>query len=199
MEKQSEITSQIASVPVADGAVGVREGEPAHWFVAVVGNRSELKNGAALERQGYEVYVPTMTVTHDYRNKQSKTVQQVILPAKVFIRCTESQRREIVNTPFVKRFQVDMTSINAHGGHNLLIIPDNQVESFRIAIAHAEGVLIEETPFNLGDAVIVKSGDFMGMEGNVIVQPDGKKKIVVALGPLACLKLSIPARCLKKK
>lgn len=200
MEKQSEITEQSVSVAISNGIVGVRASDDSHWFVAIVGNRSEIKNATAIEHLGYEVFVPTQTEIHDYRNRPSKTVLRILLPAKVFIRCTEKQRREIVNTPYVKRFAVDMTSVNNHGGHNLLVIPDNQIESFRIAIAHAEGkIMLEDTPFNLGDKVIVKSGEFIGMEGSIIVQPDGKKQIVVALGNLGCIKLSIPARCLKKK
>lgn len=200
MEKPLETASHIAPVCTTDGAVGVRESEPTHWFVAVVGNRSELKNASAIERMGYEVFVPTQTERHDYKDKPSKTVQRILLPAKVFIHCTEKQRLEIVHTPFVKRFAVDMTSPNPHGGHNLLTIPDHQVESFRIAIANAEGQLIvEDTPFLLGDAVIVRSGEFAGMEGNVIILPNGKKTVVVALGALGCIKLAIPARCLKKK
>lgn len=200
MEKQSEITSQVTPVSETDGAVGVEKNEPKYWFVAVVNCHSERKAAASLANMGCEVFVPIQTEEKETRKGDLVKTERVLIPSSVFVHCTEETRKEIVNTPYIKRFRIDLTTRNERGGHQILVIPDSQIDSFRIAIDNVrkEELLLEETPYVLGEKVIVKTGKLKGMEGNIINLPDGQQKVVVSLGPLGCFKLTIPASRLKR-
>lgn len=171
-----------------------------NWYVAVVNNNSEKKVAQALNQLGYEVYVPTQMEERVVRGKL-RSVEKVLLPAMVFVHCTDAVRLEIVNIPFVKRFRVDIAKKNVQGGHSLMVIPDCQMVSFRLALDYKrkEQVFLEESPLVLGDEVEVKKGELMGMRGNIINLPDGNKQVVVSLGSLASIRLSIPASYLRKR
>lgn len=173
--------------------------EPKYWFVAVVNNHSEKKAADGLERMGYETYVPTHTEEHEVRGAL-RQVERILLPAMVFIHCSEAARKDTFDTPWVSRYRVDKTGRNGTGGHPLLVIPDDQMASFRLALDHMreQEVILEETPFVLGEAVEVKSGELKGLKGNISCVSDGKQLVIVTLGSLACLKLAIPKSYLKR-
>ena len=172
---------------------------PLQWFVAVVNNNSERKVASKLNLLGYKTYVPTRIEERETRGKVRK-VERVLLPSMVFVHCSEEARLKIVEFCFVKRFRVNLLDRNPQGGHPLLVIPDIQMESFRIALNYMQQELIclEQGPFTLGDVVEVKKGELKGLRGNVISLPDGKKQVVVTLGTLASIRLTIPLIYLKK-
>lgn len=173
---------------------------PRNWYVAVVNNNSEKKVAQKLSLLGYEVYVPIRVEEREFRGRL-RNVERVLIPAMVFVYCTEEVRKDIVKAPFVKRFRVDIARKNIQGGHSLMVIPDCQMVSFRLALDYKrkEQVFLEESPLVLGDEVEVKKGELMGMRGNIINLPDGKKQVVVSLGSLASIRLSIPASYLRKR
>lgn len=173
---------------------------PRNWYVAVVNNNSEKKVAQKLSLLGYEVYVPIRVEEREVRGRL-RNVERVLIPAMVFVYCTEEVRKDIVKAPFVKRFRVDMVKKKTQGGHSLMIIPDNQMKSFRQALDYMskEKAIFEESPLVLGDEVEVVKGGLKGMQGNIINLPDGKKQVVVSLGSLASIRLSIPVSYLRKR
>lgn len=84
-----------------DDAVGVTE---AKWFIAIVNNRSEKANAEKLTKMGIVNYVPVQDELRVWNNGKRVMVEKVMIPSKIFIHCTEKERREIVNLPFIFRF-----------------------------------------------------------------------------------------------
>lgn len=202
MEHLSETNEKIAPAVCADDAVGVpstqENASPLHWFVAVVNNRAERKSAEILSRMGHDVYIPTRVEEQKRGTARTRKVERILLPAMVLIRCTEQTRRELVNTPFIKRFRTDRTQVSNLGSHPLMVIPDCQIESFRKALDQAGDLPFEDVPFNLGEMVRVDGGQFDGLTGNVMRLPNGRHQLIIALGSLGGFKLSIAARYLKK-
>lgn len=175
----------------AGDAVGVSE---RHWFVAIVNNNSEKAYGEKLNKLGYESYVPIQRETHHWRNGKVKTIDRVVLPAIVFVRATELERRkEVVTLPFIKRFMLDKAlKVNEHYSAPIAIIPDNQIEQLRFMLENsATPVSIEAMPLHLGDKVQVKKGSLQGLKGNIIRCNDGNSCIVVQLDCFGCAKMSV--------
>lgn len=193
MERVVERTKvdEVASADVVDGAVGVEE---THWYVAVVNNNSERSVAERLmdARMGdaYECYVPTQREKRVWRNGRKKDVDRVLLPAVLFVKCTEKKRKEAVNFGYVKNFMSDHTKGRA-GSYPVAIIPDKQMQRFKEMLAKATTpVIIENVPFHIGDAVMVTTGPLAGIEGNIIVDPQGTY-IVIAIDSLGFAKVRV--------
>ncbi|MCQ2306690.1 MAG: UpxY family transcription antiterminator [Bacteroidales bacterium] len=193
MERAVERTEvdEVASADVVDGAVGVEE---THWYVAVVNNNSERSVAERLmdARMGdaYECYVPTQREKRVWRNGRKKDVDRVLLPAVLFMKCTEKKRKEAVNFGYVKKFMSDHTKGRA-GSYPVAIIPDKQMQRFKEMLSKATTpVTIENVRFRLGDAVRVTTGTLAGIEGNIIVDPQGTY-IVIAIDSLGFAKVRI--------
>lgn len=188
----------------AGDAVGV---PPGKWYVAVVSNNTEKTCGAKLLQLGYDVYVPLQKEMHRWKNGRRKIIDRVVIPSKVFIRCTEMERRKhVVALPFVKRFMTDRAAmVNEFGFHPVAVIPDAQIQKLRFILFNSNtAVTVEPLPLRLGDKVRVIRGNLMGIEGN-IVRCDGSVKddsgdldIVVQLDILGCARMSISRNDLER-
>ena len=98
-EKKSE--KVVAAVPSGvDGAVGVPE---VKWFVAIVNSRHEKSVAEKLQTTGLETYVATQKEMRVWANGRRKIIDRIVIPSMVFVKCTEQQRRQIVNLPYVNR------------------------------------------------------------------------------------------------
>ena len=182
---------EVASADVVDGAVGVEE---THWYVAVVNNNSERSVAERLMDAGlgdaYECYVPTQREKRVWRNGRKKDVDRVLLPAMLFVKCTENKRKEAVNFGYVKNFMLDHTKGKA-GSYPVAIIPDKQMQRFKEMLAQATTpVTIENVRLHLGDAVRVTMGTLAGIEGNIVVDPQGTY-IVIAIDSLGFAKVRV--------
>lgn len=192
MDKESVKILHYTPTPKVDDAVGVPQIKKQKWFVAIVNNRSEKKYAQILNSEGYEVFVPIQREERIWRNGTVKAVDRVLLPAMIFIYCSENERKEIVKKPFVKRFMVDQTQKDKNGKHPIAIIPDNQIEIFREILDKAdEPVTIEPLPLNVGDKVKVIRGRLKGMKGKVLQQRNGKTFLIVEINLLGCAKLGV--------
>lgn len=193
MERVVERTKvdKVTSADVVDGAVGVEE---THWFVAVVNNNSERSVAERLmdSRMGdaYECYVPTQREKRVWKNGRKKEIDRVLLSAMVFVKCTEKKREEAMNLGYVKSFMRDHTK-GSKGRYPVAIIPDNQIQRLKDMLAKATSpVTIENVNFRFGDSVKVVSGALAGIEGRIIVVPEGTY-LVIAIDSLGCAKVQI--------
>lgn len=181
-----------------DDAVGVPKNKDKDWFVAVVNNRSEKKYAQLLEAKGYNTFTPIQKEECIWRNGTKKTVDRVLIAAVIFVQCSENERLNIVNMPFVKRFMVDHTKREANGRFPIARIPNYQIENFRRYIERTEyPIEIEAIPYKLGDKVKIVRGKFEGLEGNVVQYTNGKANLVICIGFLGCTKLNIDQKHLK--
>ena len=175
-----------------DDAVGVPNIEKKEWFVAIVNNRSEKKYAQVLQNEGYEVFVPIQSEERIWRNGTVKIVDRVLIAAMIFVYCTESERKIIVNMPFVKRFMVDQSQKDKNGRHPIAKIPENQIDTFRELLEKADApITIEMLPLHIGDRVKVVRGKLIGIEGKILQQKCGETFLIVEISLLGCAKLEI--------
>ena len=73
------------------------------WHAIYTRPRSEKKTAERLELSGFQVYCPTRKVVRQWSDRKKK-VEIPVLPSYVFVRCRESDRIAILQTPGVRNF-----------------------------------------------------------------------------------------------
>jgi len=182
------------SVPAApsgvDGAAGVAESK---WFIAVVNNRSEKMTAERLEKMGIESYLPIQTVFRVWKNGRKAKVDRVVIPAVVFIHCTEKKRREVVTLPFIFRFMTNKAGSSANTlGKPLATISDEEIRRLKFMLGQSDiPVTIADRAYHKGDRVRVIRGSLQGLEGEVFDLNSSKSELTVRLEYFGCAKLVI--------
>lgn len=176
----------------AGGAVGV---ESRKWFVAIVKNNTEKTVRDRLEGLGHEAYVASQQMVRVWKNGRKAKVDKVLLPAIVFVKCSEAERREIVALPYINRF---MTNKAASGeglrSKPLAVIPQEQIDTLRFMLGQSDiPVRMVDTPYKLHDKVIVTRGNLRGLVGEIVKTADGKSDLVIRVDILGCAQVSISA------
>lgn len=175
--------------------------KPKHWYVAIVTHNTEKVCAEKLEKNGYEVYVPTQREVRQWKNGRRNLIDRVVISSIIFIRCTEQERRtEIVKFLFIKRFMMNRaTAVGPTRSSQVAIIPEAQIEKLRFMLCNADSqVCIENLPLKLGDKVRVVRGKLMGLEGNIVQYKDGQSDIIVQLDILGCARMNISQDYLEK-
>lgn len=177
------------SLDVGD-AVGV---EKRKWYVAIVKNNTEKVVQQRLEKMLYETYVAKQTVVKVWKNGKKAKVDKVLLPSLVFIRCTESERRELVTTPYINRFMTDKANKKSslHCAPPA-VIPPKQIETLRFMLGQSElPVSLTDTPYKIHDRIIVVRGCLKGLEGEVLQTTEDKSEIIIRVDILGCARIMI--------
>ena len=174
----------VTAATPADDAVGVIS---RHWYIAIVGNRSERKCSERLTSLGYENYVPIQQIKHTPKTGKTQMKNKVVLPSLVFIHITEQDRRKkVAYLPFIYRFMTD-SARRGQAGPPVAVVPDEQMMAFRRMVEHSElPVEIGPAELKFGDPVRVIRGRLSGMEGVVKRNTDGKSRLCISLDILGC-------------
>ncbi len=156
---------KVVSSSNVGSAVGVSKKK---WYVAIVKNNTEKKSALILGNIGYEVFVPTQKEERIDKNGNVRSIDKVLLPSRLLIRCTETERMMIVQMSFITRFMMD-SMLNDKGKHILAVIPDKQVEEFKKVVKESEEPIdIISKPVCLGEKVKIFRGRLKGLIGNVL-------------------------------
>ncbi len=149
-----------------DDAVGVPESK---WYIAIVNHRTEKSVADKLSKLGVENYLPVQKEVHLWANGKRARVEKVMIPSKVFIRCTEQRRREIVNLPYIFRFMTNISGARAAGGFRpLAIVPDEEIRRLKFMLGVPDVKVTFSEDFVKGDMVRVVRGPFRGLSGEVL-------------------------------
>lgn len=153
-----------------------------HWYVALVGHNAERTCAERVGARGLDTYVPTQRENRVWRDGRRATVDRVVIPGTVFIRCSEAERREIVAMPCIRRFLTDRASGGNAYGRRVAIIPDRQIERLRFMLGHSD-VPVEFVGhvFSAGERVRVVRGSLRGLEGTVRTGDDGRSTLTVTI------------------
>lgn len=172
---------QVTAVPTGvDGAVGVQK-----WYVAIVNSRHEKSVAEKLTALGVESYVATQEELRVWKNGRRRRIDRVIIPSVVFIRCSEAERREIVQLPYINRFMVNRTADSGTLNKPVAVIPDNQILRLQYMLGHSNTpVTFDPTRFRVHDNVRVIRGDLQGLEGEIIRNNDGIHTLTILIPQL---------------
>ena len=191
-EKENlQVSSPVKSV--TDDAVGMP------WFVALVRHNTEKKLFELLSSKGLDVYIPVQSRLRVSPSGRKKWVEKVVLPSKLFLRCSEKQRLEVVSHPFIYRFMMNPSAPLVNGVRRLALIPDKEIQTLRFMLNQSDyPVDFVETEFSLNDSVRVIRGSLKGLEGKIIESPCPNKDLVVYLDLLGCARILIPSSDIEK-
>lgn len=176
---QNKMDEKVTSADVVDGAVGM---EKERWFVAVVNNNAERSTASKLSEEkwknAYECYVPVQHEERIWKNGRKNKIDRVLLPAMLFIKCTEKKRNELLQYGYIKHFLKDYTK-GIRGSYPIAEIPESQMTELKKMVDQANSqVSIVSGLFHLGDKVQVISGPMIGLEGKILIEPKGTYLVV---------------------
>lgn len=192
MSENEQNTCIVATAPTGvDVAVGA---STAKWYVAIVNNRSEKINGERLNKLGIENYVPVQKVVRIWKNGKKAKVDKVVIPAVIFIHCTERERREVVvRLPFIFRFMTNKAG-NTSGltAKPPATVSDKEIDRLKFMLGQSDiPIEITEGTFQKGDRVRVVRGSLKGLEGEVIGMKSAQSELIVSLEHFGCARLTI--------
>ena len=172
------------------GAVGMGQN---HWFVALVKQNTEKSSKEKLTRLGYYCYVPVQEELRIWKNGKKAIIERVVIPSVVFVRCTESVRKEVVNLPFVYRFMTNNAGDTTQTGHKpLASIPDEQINKLQFMLGNSDTpVSFSSAPYKKGDFVRVIRGKLLGLTGEIQKIDDKHSELTVSLDFLGNASLKI--------
>lgn len=165
-----------------------------HWFpIRATYHRAQkvYDKLVALNDGSFEPYLPTIyriEYTDENTNKPIRQIKEEPLDkGLLFLRSTLHDFRTLLRfqalipgmTPYYNHF-----STNEYGRNEYLIVPDRQMESFRIIVeSRNQNIIVNQTEIPKlieGDHVIVTDGAFEGVEG-VVMKFKHQKRVVVEL------------------
>lgn len=190
MNEDMETVSLAPVTDVVDGAVGMPE---RFWFVAIVNHNSEKQASERLSKMGVINYLPTQSEIRVWRNGRKSKVDRVVIPATIFVYCTEQMRRVVVGLPFISRFMTNHAG-SRKGSSNkpLAIIANDEIERLKFMLGQSDvPVKVVAGQFKHGDRVRVIRGSLAGLEGVVMDLRESKSELIVALSIIGCAKLTI--------
>ncbi len=187
------------NMPTIDSAVAVGVSDAVgipnrYWYVAFVGSNAEKRCRDRLLRLGYEAYVATQNEIHCWKNAKLKKVEKVVITQLLFIHCTEQERKEIVNLPYIRSFLVDKAAkANKFGLRPVAVIPDQQIKMLQFMLYNADSpVQFVAAPLKKGDNIRIIRGDLKGLEGEVVELKGSEEQYLgIRLSMLGCAILHI--------
>ena len=180
MYKKRKIDDIVTAGPsCVDDAVGVPE---AKWFVAIVNSRHEKSVAEKLQATGIETYVAAQKEMRVWANGRRKIIDRVVVPSMVFVKCTEWQRRQIVNLPYVNRFLVNRSTDRGGLNKPVAVIGDAEMRKLKFMLGQSD-TPVEFVPieFRINDTVRVVRGSLRGLEGEIRTASDGTNTLLVSL------------------
>lgn len=165
------------ATPVVNDAVGIPE---INWFVAIVKPKTEKTVVNRLTDAGHEAYVPLQKEMHLWKNGRKTQIDRILIPGMVFIKTTETKRKEIVSLPYILRFMVDSASAASSSGHRPVAkIPQDQIDTLRFMVGNSSSpIAFQSQAYQKGERVKVIRGSLKGLEG-VVGQTDSKNSELV--------------------
>lgn len=143
------------------------------WYAVRTRSNHESVASQRLLGQGLEAFLPAIE-TPSIRRDRRLTVQRPLFPGYFFVRSTlvGSERIEILRAPGV----VSMVGFEA----GPVAVPDWQIHSIQLALTSKSPV---EVLWKLvpGKRVRVARGAFAGVEGTVVTQADGERRLVISV------------------
>ena len=142
------------------------------WYAVQTRPRHEKKVAAKLADKDIENFLPLLSQIHRWSDRREK-VEVPLFPGYAFVRAALSPEARV---SILGVWGV----LNLVGSQNLgTPIPDQQIESIRMLMAHD----LQATPYPFlrsGQRVVVRSGALAGMEG-IFLGTERSKRLVISI------------------
>jgi transcription antitermination factor NusG len=168
MEKKIATTNPVKT-PIHESHLS--EIEP-KWFAIRTRFKSEKLAHKQLIARQIDAYLPIRHVLRRYGRKK-REIDLPLINNFVFVKILKKDYLTVLQTEYVNGF--------LKLGHNLLSIPEEQIELIRRLLGENVTVeLVENQGLEKGDWVEVTMGPLLGLQGR-LVQVKGKEKVIVEL------------------
>lgn len=172
-----------------DDAVGLSSRQ---WYIGIVPPKHEKKVGELLASEGYETYIASQPRLRVYSSGRKKWVTQILIHSRIFIKCTDQERRLILKYPQVLRFMTNPSGKMVGGHKPLAIIPSKEMETLKFMLGQKEyPVTFQDLKLATGDKVKIIRGSLKGLEGFVFSSGNTNEDVIVKLDLLGCAKVNI--------
>lgn len=144
------------------------------WYIAECKPTRERTLRSSLEKVGYEAYVASRKEIHVYKSRNRRTVEQIVIPGKVFVR---TERANLMNILLlfssVYRFQIDKSAASPTSGEPpYAYVTESEMRRLQhLLVESANPVYITPEPLRLEEKVIVRRGPLSGTEGWLYRKP----------------------------
>ena len=145
------------------------------WYAVYTRSKGEKMAAKLLEEKGIEVYLPLQRKLRQWSDRK-KWVEVPYINSYVFVKTSEKEYYEILNTQGVVRY------VTFEG--KAAIIPQWQIEAMKKIVASDTPVIFSAHRFLKGEHVQIQDGALMGIEGEVVRDTDGKKKVLIRIGQM---------------
>lgn len=161
----------------------------ARWYAAYTKSRNEKKVYDRLLSSGIETYLPLQQRLKQWSDRK-KMVEEPIFRSYIFVRITQKDYFNVLNTAGVVRF------ITFEG--KAVPIPDNQIDQIKQLLEQNVELEMVEEKLEPGSIVEVRFGTLMGLIGELI-EHQGKKKVVVRIEHIShSLLVTLPSQYIVK-
>lgn len=163
-----------------------------HWFVGYVQYCHEVKVAEKLANLGVEYYLPMQKRKKQWSDRV-KTVNVMIMPRYIFIRCKPSERIPLLQEiSDLKSYMIDKADKSP------VVIRDDQMDKFRRMVDYETlSVVVDPAQFEPGERVKVVCGPLVDQEFELI-DINGTKCIALSLGLLGTARMEIPLSYIEK-
>lgn len=159
------------------------------WFAIRTQFRKEKYVAKQLMMEGVVAYVPILKSKRYYKSK-IKDVELPLIPNYAFVKITRSEYVQVLRTLGFLAF--------VHFSGTIIPIPEEEMQTLKMVVAEEEILKCESDHFSKGDIVEIKTGNLVGMKGELI-EENGKKGFVVKLERLGLyLTIAIETHLLRK-
>ena len=142
------------------------------WFAIRTRYKSEKLAYKQLINRQIDAYLPIRHLIRRYGRKK-REVDLPLINNFVFVKIVKKDYLTVLQTEYVNGF--------LKLGHNLLSIPEEQIELIRRLLGeNIDLEVVENRILEKGDWVEITSGPLLGMRGK-LVQVKGKEKVLVEL------------------
>lgn len=177
--------------------------EQQHWYTIRCTYGREKKAYEYLSSKGIKVFYPTITTRKTVSGKKT-LVEESRLPNIFFAYETFEILKEYVYDNVHDETKYLRFYYNQHhdGTREPLIVPDKQIKSLMlICDSNAEDILLEPfvvEKFRKGQRVVIKEGDFAGVEG-VVARFQGQQRVGIAIeGLMTMVTAYVPSAFLER-
>ena len=151
--------------------ISQEQGNDQNWYVFYVKGKHERKVETLLNRDGYENYLPLITVLKQWTHRK-KHIEEPLIKSYIFIKINKNQIYDVLQTPSI------VTYIRFNG--EPATIRQEHIDLIKELIINKTKFDLSTERIKVGESIKLKSGPFKGQDG-VVKQIRGKKKLLVAL------------------
>jgi transcription antitermination factor NusG len=166
-----------------------RKGQ-AQWHVLYTKPRAEKKALDSLDKKGYCVYLPCITVVRQWSDRKKK-IQEPLFRSYLFVLCKANQINEAATDGSI----VGVVRFNGCAA----VVRDEEMETIRRVEAGKDDVAVVEQMLTAGQKVRIKNGALRGLSG-ILTEFRGSQRVAIEIESLGCnLLVDVPAANIEKQ